>query len=186
MIMNATLEILKILLPSLVVMATAYYLIKTIYENETKRKESENSHQSKQKLMDVKMKNKELIMPVRLQAYERIILFLERISPYSLIMRLHTPGMTVAQLQTILIRTIRDEFEHNLSQQLYMSKEAWVQVKTARDEMTKLVNAAAMSLQPESTGTELSQRVIEMIAQQQTLPTDKAIDFVKNEINDVF
>ena len=138
--MSEVWEILKIILPSLIVMATSYFLIKSVLENDTKRKEVEEVHQSKQKYMDVKMKNKELIMPVRLQAYERIVLFLERISPYSLIMRLHRPGMTVQQLQTELIRAIRDEFEHNLSQQLYMSSKAWGYVKTAKDETTKLVN----------------------------------------------
>lgn len=184
--MNEFWEILKIILPSLIVMATSYYLIKTVFDSETKRKDSENVHQSKQKLMDVKMKNKELVMPVRLQAYERIVLFLERISPYSLIMRLHSSGMSVSQLQTVLVRAIRDEFEHNLSQQLYMSKNAWVQVKTAKDEMTKLINTAAMSLTPDDTATALSQRVFEIVAQQNSLPTDKAIDFIKDEINDIF
>ena len=62
--------------------------------------------------------NRAAILPLRLQAYERMALFLERIDPNQLVMRIHTGGLTVSQEQNLLLTAIRSEFEHNLSQQI--------------------------------------------------------------------
>ena len=70
-------------------------------------------------------KNQSVVLPLRLQAYERMALFLERIDPNQLVMRIHTPGLTVSQEQNLLLTAIRSEFEHNLSQQIYISDPVW-------------------------------------------------------------
>jgi len=125
------LEILKYILPSLIVFLTVFYFLKKYFENEDKKR----NHQTL-------LKNKDIITPLRLQAYERIILFLERISPESLIIRVNKPGFTSKELHTELINTIRVEWEHNLSQQLYISHKSWEVVKNARANVIQLINIA--------------------------------------------
>ena len=152
------LEILKYILPSLVVFATAYFLIKQFIESEHRNK-----------LIEMKMNNQavnqKFVTPIRLQAYERVILLLERISPNSLILRENIPGMTVMQLQSTLVKAIRDEYEHNLSQQVYISKQAWELVKTSKDEMVKLINEAAANIDSNAPSTELARVVFDIIVQ---------------------
>ncbi|MBU0764099.1 MAG: hypothetical protein KJ607_04610 [Bacteroidetes bacterium] len=101
--MDELFEILKYTIPSIVVLLTAYFLIKTMLDNEQKKL-----------IREIRMKNQRMVTPVRLQSYERITLLLERISPESMIMRIQQPKMTVAQLHAQLLSTIRSEFEHNL------------------------------------------------------------------------
>lgn len=74
----------------------------------------------------------ELSVKLRLQAAERFALYLERINPGRLVMRLHRSGMTAAMLQNEILRTIREEFDHNLSRQVYVSEGAWELIKNAR------------------------------------------------------
>ena len=173
------LEILKYILPSLVVFATAYYLIKQFIESEHRNR-----------LIEMKMNNQAInqkfVTPIRLQAYERVILLLERISPNSLILRENIPGMNVMQLQSTLVKAIRDEYEHNLSQQVYISRQAWELVKTSKDEMVKLINNAAANVESNAPSTELARVIFEIIVQTDKLPVDIAIEMIKNEIQDTF
>ncbi len=112
--MNTFLDVLKYTIPSLIVFATAYFILKTFIESEEKKR-----------TLEIRTKNQKLITPIRLQAYERLTLFLERISPNSVILRVQKPNMTASQLQREMLNIIRTEFEHNLSQQIYISKQAW-------------------------------------------------------------
>ena len=162
-------------IPAAAVFAVSYYLIKRFLEGEGKRRN-----------VELKMSNQQLITPIRLQAYERIILFLERVSPNSLVMRVHMNGMSAHLLHTELLKTIRTEFDHNLSQQIYVSAKAWELVKTAKDETTKLVNIAASKVPPAATGMELSQAIIQIASQLNKLPTQMAVEAIKKEINQLF
>ena len=90
------LEILKITIPGLIVFFTAYFVLKQVLKKETDMRKAE-----------IVLQNKRIITPIRLQAYERIILFLERISPNSVIIRLQTPNMTVQQLHKEMLILIR-------------------------------------------------------------------------------
>lgn len=129
------------------------------------------------------MANQKTITPIRLQAYERIILLLERLGPESLVMRTMKKDMTVRQLQNALLTTIRQEYEHNLSQQIYMSPEAWSHLKNAKENLTQLINVAAMRLKPESPAMKLSTAIIEMHSKAEEQPLENAIAFIKKEIN---
>ena len=148
----------------------------------------ESEHRNK--LIEMKMNNlavnQKFVTPIRLQAYERVILLLERISPNSLILRENIPGMTVMQLQSTLVKAIRDEYEHNLSQQVYISKQAWELVKTSKDEMVKLINEAAANIDSNAPSTELARVVFDIIVQTEKLPVDIAIEVIKNERQESF
>ncbi len=177
--MNEFLEILKYTLPSIVVLFTSYYLIRTFLENDNKKKMLEMR-------MNNQANNQHLITPIRLQAYERIVLFLERISPNSLVIRINEPNMTVAQLQTALIITIRQEYEHNLSQQLYISSKAWQLVKNAKDDLISVISNTASNIDKTANSTELAKVIFELTSSVEKLPTEIAIEYVKAEIHELF
>lgn len=173
--MSYLLDVLKYVLPSLVVFATAYYLIRLFLNNDQKKRET-----------DIKMAGYKIITPIRLQAYERITLFLERISPESLVMRVHRPDLTVGKLQAKLVQNIREEFEHNLSQQVYVTSKAWEIVKTAKEDMIAIVNKAAASLPENATATDLSQKIFELSVATDKSAVKNALEFIKNEIRITF
>jgi hypothetical protein len=169
------LEILKYTIPSLILFLTVYYILHSYFYDQDKKRQYKGM-----------LKNKELIIPVRLQAYERIILFLERISPDSLIMRISQPGMTSQQLQTDLLATIRAEFEHNLSQQLYVSTDAWNYVKNARANTIKLINIAAEKIPGNAPYVKLSASILDLSVQEEKTPSGVAIEFIKKEVQKLF
>jgi hypothetical protein len=173
--MEDFLEILKYILPSGVVFATAYFLIRFFLENENRKK-----------MLEIKMSNQNASMPIRLQAYERIILLLERISPGSLVLRVNQPGMTAFQLQAALIQNIRDEFEHNLAQQIYLSSAAWELAKNAKEETIKLVNIAASKLNESASALNLGSVIFELSANSDKLPVTTAIEYIKKEVRQLF
>ena len=170
-LMDVIVEIIKIVLPAAIVFATSYYLVKSFLQSEVEKRGTEKS-----------IANQSLLTPLRLQAYERIVLFLERISPNSLVARVNRSGVSAAVLRQEFIKTINAEFEHNLSQQIYVSSKAWSLVKNAKEEITKLVNIAATQLPDNTQGVELSQKIIELSKQVQKMPTQVAIDYIKKEI----
>lgn len=173
--MDTILEILKYLLPSLVVFATTVFLVHRYFKNEERSRRQ-------QAIID----NQKLITPLRLQAYERVILFLERISPDNLIMRVNKPGMTAQQLQSELLKAIRSEYEHNLSQQIYISHGAWEMVKIARGRSIQLINSKADKLQKGTPALELSKAILESMVDEEKTPNADAIAFIKKEISQLF
>jgi hypothetical protein len=164
-------DILKITIPGLLVLLTAWILLRNMIKNDQERRKHE-----------IVLQNSRTVTPIKLQAYERIILFLERISLESLIVRVSKSEMTAAQLHSALLTTIRSEFEHNLSQQIYMSPNAWEVVRNARSGMIKLINSEAEKLPPNSTGMDLSKQLLEKLMELDKEPTRAAIDFVKAEV----
>jgi hypothetical protein len=173
--MNTFAEILKYILPSLVVAGLAYFLIRQFFEKD----ERLYHHQ-------LKLDMQKTILPVRLQAYERLILLLERISPANLLLRVSQPGMSAANLQTALTQSLREEFDHNLSQQVYISAKAWEDVKSAREELIRMINTAAAALPADATGADLATQVFMLSLQSGKQPLQFAIDQLKQEFNENF
>jgi hypothetical protein len=169
--MEIVYEIIKITIPALMVMITAWFVLRNMLRNDSDRKRQE-----------LLLQTVKTITPVRLQAYERIILFLERISPESLIMRNAKNSQSVQQLHSELITSVRSEYEHNLSQQIYMSNEAWEMVKNARGMVVRIINNIAAKLPPTAAGEELSRQLIEEVMEMDSEPCRAAIDFVKAEL----
>ena len=169
--MEPVLEILKYVLPSLIVFATTVYLVKKYFDGEEKKRQQQTV-----------LNNQNMITPLRLQAYERAILFLERISPENLIMRVNKPGLTCQQLQSELLHTIRSEFEHNLSQQIYMSPQAWEVVRNARSNTIKLINSEFEKMPENASGMDFSRQLLSAVMELEKEPTRVALDFVKAEV----
>jgi len=168
-------ELLKIVLPALLVFLAGYLAIQRMLREETQRRKAE-----------LTLNNQKISLPVRLQAFERIILFLERISPESLLVRVNEPGMTVHKLHSALLASIRAEWEHNLSQQLYVSSATWELVKNAKDNMVKLIGTSAEKINPKYPSISLSQSMLEKIVELDHHPTAIAIDYIKKEVKELF
>ncbi len=172
--MDSIFEILKLILPAGIVFLTTYYLVKSFLDKGKTNKE-----------MDVKLANQSVITPIRLQAYERVVLFLERINPNAMVMRLGKNG-SAPNFQGELLKTIREEFEHNLSQQIYMSSKAWEAVVKAKEETIKIINVASTRVSAEANAMELAQAIIMVTSQLTELPTKTAVEFIKKEIGKEF
>ena len=173
--MEILLEILKYTLPALVVFITAYYMFRSFLRQEEIKLQ-----------MQVSNRNRETVLPIRLQAYERLALLLERISPESIIMRVNKPGMTAKQLHTELLSSIRAEFDHNISQQVYISNEAWDLIISARGKVIHLINTASEQVKEEATALTLSQQIFEMTMELVSQPTKEAMHFLKKEMEQFF
>ena len=169
--MEALADILKITIPALIVFLTSYFLLRNMIRNDQDKRRQE-----------LILQNSRTVTPIKLQAYERIVLFLERISLESMLLRVSTSDMTAAQLHSALLSTIRSEFEHNLSQQIYMSQQAWEVARNARSNMIKIINSEAEKMPPDSTGMALSKQLLEKIMELDKEPTRVAIEFIKAEV----
>jgi hypothetical protein len=170
--METTLEIIKITIPPLIVFLTAFFLLRNLLRNDQDKRRQE-----------LILQNSRTIMPIKLQAYERIVLFLERISLESLLVRVSSPSMSASELHTTILSTIRNEFEHNLSQQIYISQQAWEVVKNARSNLIKIINTEAEKMPANSSGMAFSKKLLEKVMELDKEPTRAAIEFIKSEVS---
>ena len=167
--------VLIVLVSSAAVFFAVFFVIKEFFTNEGNKRNTE-----------AKTAAAEILIPAKMQAYERVILLLERIAPGSLIMRVHKNGITSRQLQAELVKNIRSEYEHNISQQVYISGPAWEMVKNAKEETIKIINIASTKVDDDASGIELSQKIFEVTGQLKKLPTDLAIEVIKKDFNSTF
>lgn len=103
-----------------------------------------------------------ILHPLRLQAYERFVLFLERSEPGGLLMRLNRAGLTAVQLQSLAVKTIREEFDYNISQQLYISVPLWQMIKKCKEEAIAMINQATIELPADSSSETLVHTVFDI------------------------
>lgn len=179
--MELPLQILVVIIPSLVVLFITYFMMK----NNAETMQTFFREEIKLRKEEIKALNQNITGPMRVQAYERMVLFLERISPDNLVLRLHQPDMNAPQLYGEIIRALRSEYEHNLSQQMYLSVGAWKMIQTAKEETAKLVNLTVESL-PSATGLALGQAIINNASKLKRLPTEVAIEYLKKEFAENF
>ena len=170
-------DLLKSVLPALIVAGIIYLLFSQFLEKEQQRR-----------LIEMRLETNKTMLPLRLQAYERIVLFLERISPNNILVRLSSAGSTAPEFHRLLQQEIRAEFEHNLSQQLYISADAWTLVKEAKENVLTMVNRAFHGIQnpAQARGTELAKRILEGLMMDGSEPTAQALAVVKNEAAGLF
>lgn len=173
--MDTLLEILKISIPAILLIIVLWLMLRSWSRHEEQRRKSEfNLHLSDE------------ILPVRLQAYERIILLLERISPESVILRVSRTDFSARQMQQELLTAITSEFEHNIAQQTYVSTEAWEKVKTAKNQIIQMINECAAEVKPDAKGTTLGKLILERLAELKNPPSQMAIDYLKQEVKSLF
>ncbi len=130
--------------------------------------------------------NAKFFLPHRVEAYQRIILFMERISPNSLVMRKFENGMKAKELQGELLSTIRSEFEHNIAQQIFISPQGWKMVKESKEEIIKIINLASSQIDENGNALDLSQKIFEIATQIEKLPTEITNEYLINELQRLF
>lgn len=161
------------LLPAIVVGLIAYYFFKGHTANEEGRRRY---------LLHVDSQKQ--ILPMRIQAYERITLFLERLDPNNILLRVKPIGDHVESYENLLVKNIDQEFEHNLTQQLYVSSECWNFVKTSKNATIQAIRQAAMN-EKVDTATKLRETLLNHFMGEIT-PSQKALAFVKKEVANLF
>lgn len=173
--MEILIEFGKLLIPALLVLYAMYLTVKSILEKDIEKKE-----------VDLKIKNYETILPLRLQAYERIALLLERITPNNIMLRLNNPRLSAKEFQIILVKEIRDEYNHNLSQQIYIDDKTWVLVRKAIEDTINLINQSAINLKEEAKAMDLTKAVFADIMQNEVDSVKHALGELKKEVSQFY
>jgi hypothetical protein len=173
--MDALFQIALIVLPAGAVFMTVLLFL---------RKQSEKEIRHLQ--IELRKERQAFFLPSRVEAYQRAVLLMERISPNSLVMRLHNPGLPANMLQAELLKAIREEYDHNVAQQLFISPNAWELVRNSKEETVKIVNLAGRQMGPTSMGLDLSAKIFEISAEVGKLPTEITTDYLKRELQELF
>ena len=157
-------------IPALIVLAATWIVMHKLLKNEQEKR-----------LWELKKASQKEISQVRLRAYERLAILLERTEPEHILTNTDLSGMTIQELQKRLLQTVRLEFDHNLSQQIYVSDETWSKIIGARDEMGAFISAMAMQLPPESTAMDYAKVLMTAYRNNGETPHQMALDALKDE-----
>ena len=173
--METLLEILKFTIPAFIVGGITWLLVDRMMKNEQAKR-----------MLDLRIKNQALFTPLRLQAYERVALLLERITPVNIIQRVSRPGLTAEELKHLLVNDIQSEFNHNLSQQIYVSHQVWSLTRAVKEQIIQLINIAYMKMPENAKGLDLSKAIFTILIEREENPTQKALDFLNKEVHLIF
>lgn len=168
--METLLEIIKLTIPGLLTFLAAYFVLKTYMEN-----------QQKLQHLKIQQEQQKSSLPLRLQAYERLSLFCERISLPSLLLRARKPGMSNGELRVSLLLAVQQEYEHNITQQVYVSSQLWEIIKLARDESVNAISIIAEKTDTKADAKELTGMLLNYVNQQEAMAVEKALLAIKKE-----
>lgn len=168
-------DILSLTGGGIITTAAAYYLIRPDIQKYLKLKSAE-----------VKIEAHPQLLMLRLQAHERLILFIERINPSNLLLRLHQNGLSVTHLQSMLLSEIRSEYQHNVAQQLYVSPVIWNVVSKLKEDTLAMVNNGVRNLPEDAPGVDLSKRILQHMATVSENPYELTLGLIKNDIQKLF
>jgi hypothetical protein len=171
-VFNVIVDILKFVIPSIIVFSATYIMMRQFLEEDYKKK-----------LLEIKEKNAGLITPIKLQAYERLTILLERIAPENMVMLHSQPRQTAAELKALIVNQVSEEFNHNISQQIYISEQGWELVKFIREQVLTIVDDSYKHLPENSKGTDLGKAIINELMNHKHHPTRVGIEFLKKEIS---
>ena len=163
-------DVLILLIPLAGMLLITYLLLQHFFNKQLKESEKE--------LINQKAKS---YLPLKIQAYERVILFLERIDPSNMMIRAHKSGMNAATLHRELLKIVREEYTHNMSQQIYIQPNSWNTLLLAKDETIQMINVAINNLEANASGLDLSAKIFESIAAKKISPTQKARNAIVKE-----
>ena len=156
-------DVLILSIPLAGILVATYLMLQHFHNKSTKENENE-----------IDIQKTKIFFPLQIQAYERVILFLERIDPNNMIIRTHKNGMNAISLHRELLKIVREEFTHNMSQQVYIDPKSWKTVLNAKDETIQILNVAINNLSADSSGLDLSAKIFESIASKKISPTESA------------
>jgi hypothetical protein len=117
---------------------------------------------------------------IQLQAYERLTLLADRIALPNLVSRLNESSLSVKEMQMLLTQTIKQEYEYNITQQIYVSSDAWTVVKNLKEQNTYIINQIAEGLPPTATGLDLSKKILSFCSANEQGKFHEAVSAVLN------
>ena len=138
------------------------------------------------KTSELNKESRAALLPLRLQAHERLIIFVERINPANLLVRLHQQGIGVKELQNLVVNDVKSEFQHNIAQQLYVNSVSWNVIRKLKDDTIAMINNVVQGLPEAATGIDLSKKVLQHMATISENPYDLTIDHLKKDIYQLF
>lgn len=168
-------DLLKIVLPAGLVIYGMYLTVVSFLNKDREKI-----------LVELKTQNTQTILPIRLQAGERLCLLLERITLNNLIRRVNNSSFSAKELHSQLLAEVREEFNHNLSQQLYFSDETWESVKRAVESVVTMINTGIQDMNEEARGIDLAKRIFQLSLDQKNDAIQEALKNVKSEIRIYF
>jgi hypothetical protein len=173
--MDAILDLVKILVPASIVLYAVFLIVRSFITRELELKK-----------LDIRGKSIETVLPSRLQAYERMTLFLERTAPQNLLVRLNAPGLTAREFHRMLLDEIRNEYNHNVSQQVYIGEGVWSLIKNAKEDLTIQINEASTQVPGDASSIDLAKRIFELALAKNVDPIGHALSELKKEIQQTF
>ncbi|MFD2034597.1 hypothetical protein ACFSKL_07345 [Belliella marina] len=173
--MDLLADLLKITLPAALVIYGMYVTVISFLKKEREKL-----------LLNLKTQNTQTVLPIRLQAGERLCLLLERITPNNLVRRINQHSFSAKDLHTQLLHEVRDEFNHNLSQQVYFSDETWESVKRAVEGVVTIINSSFQDMNDEARGIDLAKRIFQRSLDEKNDGIQIALSNVKSEIRIYF
>lgn len=169
------LDIVKFTLAGVGVVWIAFYLLKPYLERNEQLQ-----------LLELKKAVSTQTLPLRLQAYERMILFIDRINPANMLLRLNATAYSAADLHGLIVAEIRNEYQHNITQQLYVSPGAWAVVKRIKDDTQSIAINAVKSLPEGASGLELSKTILAHLTRIEDNPYDIAAAVIREQMEQLF
>jgi len=163
-------DVLLYFVPAFLILGAMYLVIKKFLDRD-----------QQVRIMEIKRNMQKEALPLKLQAIERMVLFMERISPDNLLPRIHRGGITSGQLHSDLLATVRAEYEHNITQQIYLSDSAWDAVKNAKEELIKIINLALEETGSQATAVHLSSKIFDIMIKNDSFPHQTAIEKLTKE-----
>lgn len=170
---ESVLQMLLYLLPAVVVGIIAFYFFNLHTQNEEKRRK-----------YLLHRENQKHALPLRLQAYERMALFLERIAPGNLLVRIKPVSDNKDSYANLLIKTIEQEFEHNLAQQIYVSEECWNVVKASKNATITRIRKTAGNEELKN-ASDLRQQILNSMLEQAP-PSETGLSYIKKEVSNLW
>jgi hypothetical protein len=169
------LDILKFTLAGLGVVWLAFYLIRPYLDR------SENLQ-----MVELKRTISGQTLPLRLQAYERVVLFVDRVNPGNMLIRLNATAYSAAELHNRMVNEIREEYQHNVTQQIYVSARAWAVVKRVKDDTLSIANNVIKGIPADASGLDFSRVLLAHLAQLEDNPYDIALNLIRQDMEGFF
>ena len=168
-------DILKYTIAGLGIVWIAFYLIKPYLDRGERLQ-----------LIELKKAISTQTLPLRLQAYERVVLFIERVNPGNMLIRLNGPAYSATELHSIVVEEIRSEYQHNITQQIYVSARAWAVVKRVKDDTLGIVNNSIKGLPENASGLDYSKVILMELSQLEDNPYDIGAGLIRKDVEELF
>ncbi len=172
---NYLFSIISSTISGLLVILATFYIIKPYLDRF-----------EKQQLITLKQSFNKETFPLRLQAYERLVLFIDRINPVNMLVRLNNNSFSAGELHYLVLAEIKNEFQHNITQQLYVSTASWEITKRVKNDTILLINSAIKAVPAQAGALEFSKLVLEQISRMESSPYEVSAAIIRDEASQMF